>query len=97
MNIYLQHLNVKGARVCLIGSKINWIRNIIKISLNKFTSKNRISFFNYNHTQILRMDTCNSYFANTFFLNASSEAINKILIKCKQAINTSLDNWEGLW
>ena len=43
------------------------------------------------------MDNCNINFANAFFLNVSSETpLHKIFIKCKQAINTLLNNWEGV-
>ena len=74
------------------------IRNVIQISLNKFTSQNRASFSQNKHIQTSRMHICNIDFANAYFLNVSSSQtpLNKIFIKCKQAINTFLDNWNGV-
>ena len=77
-------------------ARLTEIRNIIKISLNKFTSQNRASFLHNKHIQTSRMDNCNINLANTFFLHVSSQPINKIFIKCKQAINTLLDAWKGV-
>ena len=68
-------------------ARLTEIRNII-----------RISFTHNKHIQTLKMDNCDRYFANAFFLNVSSSQtpLNKIFIKCKQAINTLLDNWKGV-
>ena len=79
-------------------ARLTEIRNIIKVSLNKFNSQNRASFSHVEHIQTSRMDTCNNFFANAYFLNVSSSQtpLHKIFNKCKQAINTFLDNWEGV-
>ena len=79
-------------------ARLTEIRNVIQISLNKFTSKNRASFSQNEHIQTSRMHICNINFANAYFLNVSSlqTPLNKIFIKYKQAINTFLDNWEGV-